>query len=90
MMGAGEGRAPQRSSRSFHGLQDFLPQARGVVSKGGQRFTVTGTAAVTGTSSREVRYGMYGRHGMYVCMYGLLLLLLVELLLRPLLLLLVW
>ena len=42
---------PQRSSRSFHGLQDFLPHARGVVSRGGRRFT----AVVTGTSNREVR-----------------------------------
>lgn len=41
---------PQRSSRSFHGLQDFLPQAAGMASRGSQRFT----AAVTGTAGREV------------------------------------
>ncbi|CAM9537037.1 unnamed protein product [Ectocarpus sp. 6 AP-2014] len=42
-------RVPQRSSRSFHVLQDCFPHARGAVRRGGQRFT----AAVTGSSSRE-------------------------------------
>ncbi|CAM9533012.1 unnamed protein product [Ectocarpus fasciculatus] len=42
-------RVPQRSSRSFHVLQDCFPHARGAVRRGGQRFT----AAVTGISNRE-------------------------------------
>lgn len=43
---------PQRSSRSFNALQDFLPHARGVVSRGGRRFTAVVTG---GSSNREVR-----------------------------------
>ncbi|CAM9708262.1 unnamed protein product, partial [Laminaria digitata] len=54
--GGGGDRVPQRSSRSFHALQDFLPQASSAVASGGQRFT----AAVTGTSSRDT----HGRFAM--------------------------
>ncbi|CAB1114266.1 unnamed protein product [Ectocarpus sp. CCAP 1310/34] len=47
-------RVPQRSSRSFHVLQDCFPRARGAVRRGGQRFTAAGHEMFSVSSGRQL------------------------------------